>query len=280
MSLDIEKWLRSPKIDVHCHVWNLGNEADEATSAKQLIKAGEMLGITEYWCSSPITGGRIAPIEEVRAENDAVLRAMKMFPDHIRGMCYVIPGQYQEALDEVNRCLDAGMIGVKIYNQYRVSDPAVFPLIELSIERKIPILEHAGFLEAPEHLSGQPLISNGSHFALANREYPEAVLIHAHIGGGGDWEQTIRWMRDTSPNLVCDVSGSNLDDGQIELAVSEMGADRILFGTDGTMTGSVGKVIDATLTYEEKELIFWRNAERILAAQGAKPTRPREGVAA
>ena len=96
MSLDIERWLRRPKIDVHCHVWNLGNEAEEATSAERLIWTGELLGITEYWCSSPITGGRLASIEEVRAENDAVLRAMKRFPDHIRGLCFVIPGHYRQ----------------------------------------------------------------------------------------------------------------------------------------------------------------------------------------
>ena len=57
-----------------------------------------------------------------------------------------------------------------------------------------------------------------------------------------------------------------------------MGAESVLFGTDGTMTGSVGKVIDATLTEEDKSLIFWKNAERILAAQGARPTQPREVV--
>ena len=113
-----------------------------------------------------------------------------------------------------------------------------------------------------------------------NRRYPEAMVIHAHIGGGGDWENTIRAMRGTSRSLVCDVSGSNLDDGQVELAVAEMGPDRVLFGTDGTMSGSVGKVIDATLTDKEKDMIFWDNAERILAAQGAAPLRPGKEAAA
>ncbi len=280
MRLDIERWRRRPKIDVHCHVWNLGNEADEATSAERLISTGDMLGITEFWCSSPITGGRLAGIEEVRAENDAVLRAMKRFPDRIRGLCFVIPGHYRHALDEIDRCLDAGMIGLKLYNQYRIDDPAVFPVIERIIERKVPLLEHAGLPTSREFLDAQPLISNGRHFAAMNRRYPEAMVIHAHIGGGGDWENTIRAMRGTSRSLVCDVSGSNLDDGQVELAVAEMGADRVLFGTDGTMTGSVGKVIDATLTDEEKDMIFWDNAERILAAQGAAPLRTgKEAVA-
>lgn len=279
MALDIEAGLRRPKIDMHCHVWNMSNEADEAKSCEQLIAAGEMLGITEFWCSSPITGGALSPIEDVRAENDAVLRAVKRFPSRIRGMCFVIAGHYREALDEMDRCLDAGMVGIKLYNQYRISDPAVFPVIEKAIERKVPILEHAG-KPSPEGLERQPLISWGTHFAEANQRYPEAMLIHAHIVGGGDWEYTVRAMRDGSPNLYCDISGSNLDDGALEFAVAEMGAERILFGSDGTMSGSVGKVLDADLTEKQRDLIFWDNAERILAAQGASPTEPRmEGTA-
>jgi len=278
MELDIEEWLRYPKIDMHCHVWNLANEKEEQVSSEQLILSGEMLGITEFWCSSPIIGGLIASVEAVREENDTILRAIKRHPQHIRGMCFVIPGHYQMALDEINRCLDSGMIGIKLYNQYRINDPAVFPVIELAIERKVPILEHAGYLHAREDLDSQPLISHGEHFAEVSARYPEAMLIHAHIGGGGDWEHTVSAMRHGSPNLYCDVSGSNLDDGQVEWAVAEMGAESVLFGTDGTMTGSVGKVIDATLTEEDKSLIFWKNAERILAAQGARPTQPREVV--
>jgi predicted TIM-barrel fold metal-dependent hydrolase len=276
MSLDIEAGLRRPKIDMHCHVWQMPSDADAVISSKQLIKAGEMLGITEYWCSSPLTDGILASIEEVRVENDRVLAAARHFPNQIRGMCFVIAGHFQDALDEINRCLDAGMVGIKLYNQYRINDPAVVPVIELAIDRRVPILEHAG-KPPPEGMVRQPLISWGTHFAEVNERYPEAMLIHAHIVGGGDWEYTVRAMRDASPNLYCDISGSNLDDGAIEFAVSEMGAERILFGTDGTMAGSVGKVLDASITDEEKDLIFWGNAERILAAQGRKPTQPRTG---
>lgn len=280
MSLDYEAWLRYPKIDMHCHVFDVGSEADERTSCEQLIAAGEMLGITEYWCSNPITGGVLADIERVRACNDVVLRAMQRHAEHIRGMCFVIPGHYQAALDEIERCLDAGMIGIKLYNQYTIDDPAVAPVIELAIRRGVPILEHAGFLEAREHLDRQPLISHGRHFAAVNRLYPEAMIIHAHIGGGGDWEQSIRWMRGSSRHLYCDVSGSNLDDGQVEYAVAELGAESVLFGTDGTMTGSVGKIIDATVADEVKEAIFRGNAASVLAVQGATPLPCQQEVGA
>ena len=100
------------------------------------------------------------------------------------------------------------------------------------------------------------------------------MLIHAHIVGGGDWEHTVRAMRDASQNVYIDISGSNLDDGSIEFAVREMGVERVLFGTDGTMAGSVGKVLDADLTEQEREQIFWANAEGILNKQDASPLEP------
>ena len=278
--MDIEAGLRRPKIDMHCHAWPFENQADEGPSADQLVTAGEMLGITEFWCSSPYTGPGFPTIEDVRRENDAVLRAMRRHPRRIRGMCYVMGAHYRAALDEIDRCLDEGMIGIKLYYQHKLSDPAVWPVIEHSIRRRIPILVHSGYLRDAGDLAGQPNITHGEHFAIASREYPEAILIHAHIGGGGDWEWTVRAMRGTSPNVYVDVSGSNLDDGQVEFAVAELGAERVLFGTDGTMAGAVGKVLDAELTDEQREMIFWGNAERILAAQGREPTESRaKGVA-
>lgn len=274
MPLDFDRWLAHPKIDMHCHVWRMDDPADEARSAEALIAAGDMLGISEYWCSSPVIGGRLANPDEVRAENDAVLRAMRAFPDRIRGWCFVIPGHYRQAVDEVHRCLDEGMVGIKLYNQYRLDDPAVCPVIEAAVERRVPVLEHAGYIETPELRAQQPLISDGRHFAAVNRRYPEAALIHAHTGGGGIWEQTLRAMRGVDANLYCDISGSNLDDGQVEMSVAELGPGRVLFGTDGTMAGSVGKVIDATVDDAVKRAIFWDNAARLLADQGAAPLHP------
>lgn len=271
MPIDIQAGIKQPKIDMHCHVWKMENWEK---SSDHLVECGEALGITELWCSSIVSGGELASPEEVRSHNDTILAAMKRHPKRIRGWCFIIPGHFRESLDEIDRCLDAGMMGIKLYNQYWLSDPAVFPTIERSIDRKVPILEHAGYPVA-EHKARQPHISHGKHFTEASEKYPEAMLIHAHIAGGGDWEHTVREMRNASPNVFIDVSGSNLDDGAIEFAVEEMGAERVIFGTDGTMAGAVGRVLDADITEEQKDQIFWSNMERVLAKQGATPTEPR-----
>jgi predicted TIM-barrel fold metal-dependent hydrolase len=265
--LDIAAELKRPKIDVHCHVWP---RSGEEISSRSLVEAGEMLGIKEYWCSAPVTSG-YASVDEIRAGNDVILAAMQRYPQQIRGLCFAIPGYYREARAEIERCLDAGMIGVKLYNQYKISEPAAWPVIELCAERQVPILMHAGHSTDPAARARQPRISHGADFAEVSQRYPQALLIMAHIGGGGDWEWTLRALRGASPNVYVDVSGSNLDDGQVDFAVAELGAERVLFGTDGTMAGSVGKVVGASLTEAQRHLIFWGNAERLLAAQDEQP---------
>ena len=124
MTLDIESGIRRPKIDMHCHVWLMDGWEQ---SADHLVASGDMLGITEYWCSSVIQQGILAPFADVPPHNDTILRAMARHPKRIRGWCFVIPGHFQDAIDEAERCLDAGMIGIKLYNQYRIDDPVLHP---------------------------------------------------------------------------------------------------------------------------------------------------------
>lgn len=274
--LDVEAGIRRPKIDVHAHVWP--SEGEEGGDL--LVATADLFHVAEVWCSAPITGGRIGSDEEVRANNDVILRAMQRHPGRVRGYCFTIPGPTAPA--EARRCLDAGMIGIKLYNQYKIQDPVTWPLLELAIEYGVPVLVHAAYLPVAEHAALQPLTSHGADFAEASRRYPEAMLIHAHIGGGGDWEWTVRAMREGSPNLCCDVSGSNLDAGQVEYAVAQLGARRVLFGSDGTMEGCVGKVIGARLTEAERELIFRGNAMRMLQARKKPPSsgpQPKGGAA-
>ena len=48
------------------------------------------------------------------------------------------------------------------------------------------------------------------------------------------------------------------------MCVKELGHHRILFATDSSMEGGVGKILSADLTPEQREDIFWRNARKLL----------------
>ena len=59
-------------------------------------------------------------------------------------------------------------------------------------------------------------------------------------------------------------SGTQLEDETIELCVRSLGHERVLFATDGTMEGCVGKILSADLTAAQREDILWRNFQRVL----------------
>jgi predicted TIM-barrel fold metal-dependent hydrolase len=231
-------------------------------SNDKIIDAADRLGIDKLCCSIPIMRGMPKP-DEIKECNDDVLECMRRYPDRILGYCFINPIHYQESIAEIERCVKNNMIGIKLYNQFKCSDPIVYPVIEKAIELDIPILIHAGYLTDPPQAANQPNLSHAGDFAELAKKYPEAILIEAHIGGGGDWEWAIKSLRH-SPNVYLDTSGSVIDEGIMEMAVRELGAERLVFGTDMTMEGGVGKVLGAKITESQRENIFWKNMKAIL----------------
>lgn len=230
-----------------------------------IIDAADRLGIDTLVCSIPMLGGARATPAQVRACNDDLLRSMREYPGRILGYCFLNPGYGREALQELERCVAGeGMVGVKLYNQYKISDPVTFPLIERSIEMGVPVLVHAGRLVDPADLAQQPHTSHAADFVEVGRRYPEAMIIEGHIAGGGDWEWALKVLREAPPSIYLDTSGSVMDTGMVERCVRDFGDQRLLFATDMTMEGGVAKIQDAELGEEQRERIFWRNFQGIL----------------
>ena len=111
-------------------------------------------------------------------------------------------------------------------------------------------------------------MSDGGHLAELARRYPEVMLICAHISGGGDWEWTIKALRHAS-NVLLDTSGSVTDAGTVEMAAAVVGADRLVFGCDSSMTAGVGKLRGANLSAHDKEKILGGNMMRLFRRRKA-----------
>ncbi|MGQ9515363.1 MAG: amidohydrolase family protein [Thermoproteota archaeon] len=249
------------RIDCHSHIKNRAWDAAGLTP-ELLVEAADRLKIDAFCCST-LTFGMPTP-EEFRMCNDVVLKAMREYPDKIFGYCFVNPGYQKESLMEIEkRIVEDGMIGVKLYNQYRCSDPVVYPIVKKTIELKVPILQHAGYLTDQEEASEQPNLSNAKDIVNLADIFPEATIIEAHLGGGGDWEWALKYLR-KARSVYVDTSGSVLDMGMIEKATKYLGADRLLFATDLSLEEGVGKLIDAKIGDEERRLIFGENILRIL----------------
>lgn len=251
---------KAPVIDCHSHL-SFRKSPDEPGDDREVLDAADRLGIDRLCCS--ILCKRPASVEGFRACNVALAAAMRRHPKRLLGYCYVNPEHGRQALEEIRRCMSRdGFIGVKLYNERVCTDPIVAPIIELAIELRAVILHHAGHGHAP--FPGQPSISDGGHLAELGRRYPEARLICAHVGGGGDWEWTIKALRHAK-NVYLDTSGSVIDEGIVELAAKTLGVDRLLFGCDMSFTAGVGKIRGADLSAEQKQRILGGNLLRLLA---------------
>jgi len=234
------------------------------TDDRKLIEAADKLGIDQLCCSI-LTPRRPATAEGFAECNRWIADGMRRFPGRVRGYCYVNPGCGQAALEEIRRCVeDRGFVGIKLYNEFTCTEPVVFPIVELAIALNVPILHHAG--HAHGGFEDQPRISDGGHLAELSHRYPEAKLICAHVCGGGDWEWTIKALRH-APGVFLDTSGSVTDEGTVEMAARVLGADRLVFGCDNSMTASVGRMRGANLSAPDKAKILGGNMAKLLRRQ-------------
>lgn len=249
----------NPVINWHEHVWfydTWGGTNDNLNipHCDKLAESVVAMGFDLTVISNPIVSEQFPTPERVRRANDTVFEAMERHPGIFKGMCFVNPGHMKEAFYEIDRCYDKGMLGVKLYHQYQLNDPVMYPLIEKCIDMDIPILMHAGHADKNATLS-QPRVSDATYFVEVAKRYPEATFMMAHITGGGDWEWQVRTIVDC-PNIITDMSGSVVDRPVIEKAVELLGADRLLFGTDISVGPSVGKILGADISEEDKKTIL------------------------
>lgn len=249
-------------IDCHMHVQgNADGSLDEEYCANT-IEAGDLLGI-DVFCVSDLKLDGPVQYEDFHAANERVKVAVAKYPERYKGYCFVNPGD-NRAMDEITqRVRDEGFVGIKLYNHFTIDDPIQEPIIERAIEWQVPLLMHAGYPTDAATRERQPHISNAAHFVNAAKRYPEAIFIEAHIGGGGDWEWCIKHLRE-APSVYFDTSGSVIDEWVVDMCAKELGVDRMLFATDMTMEGGVGKILDADLTEDERTQVFGGNFKGIL----------------
>lgn len=255
--------LRYKKIDAHAHV-GLG----EATPA-EIIDIADRLGIQYLMISKPMAPGSAGLVSEFKACNEVVLSAVKEFPNRYRGMLTLNPTHAREAMDEIKRCTDLGMVGMKLYNHVKINDPLFYPIIEKFIDLKMIILMHSPIGKARiKYNAREPKnISIPEDFVDIARRYPEAMFQFAHIGGGIDWEDACKALKD-SPNVYVDVSGSNNEGNMIDFAMRYIGEDRLLFGCDNGFYQGVGHVIAANLTEVQRKKLFFENYNNVLKKSG------------
>lgn len=259
----------APLIDVHAHFYYPGCGRPNWRQLNDArLRAGAHIGVTYHVGSILGSWGATSPtyfqsVTDTAAGNDAMFAIQRASADRVRSYVAVNPNDTAFALGELARGVEAGAVGVKLAASRRASDPLLDPIVEFAAQRRLPILHHV-WQHRRRDVPGQDASDAVDIVALARR-FPQAAIILAHIGGGGDWAHTLAVARDV-PNVYLDLSGSGVDRGMLDEAVAAVGAQRLVWGADLTLETGLAKLWALeVLALEADDLadIRWRNALRI-----------------
>ena len=208
-----------------------------------------------------------AELEKLLKTNpEPILKPFKQWPKLMLGMIQLNGNDVRASMDAVNRWIgDGPMLGVYFPGGGPGALPCSHhnfnPLVERIADLNGVVMQHTWFKTGGK---SSPGASTPTELALLARRFPKQKFICAHAGG--EWEQGIRAVAKVT-NILVETSGFDSTAGFIEMAVRELGPDRIVFGThlpSRSLGTELGKVIGANIDENAKRLILGENYRKLL----------------
>jgi hypothetical protein len=250
-----------PIWDLHGHFHGGAKTPEESIS--QTLKCADRMGIERLVVCMGISHSYDPAPEQFRRENDQVLRAIRYAPDRLLGFVYLNPKHGRESLAELDRCVrDGPMVGVKLWVAVRCNDPRLDPIVCRAAELHAPIFQHTYWRTEKRDLPGESIPTDLAELAA---RHPHAALLCGHTGN--DWERSIRAVR-AAKNIAIDLSGCDPTAGMVEMAVRELGAERVIYGSDfpgRSFASQLAKVSGADISASARRLILGENLRRLLS---------------
>jgi predicted TIM-barrel fold metal-dependent hydrolase len=256
--------------DLHCHLSGVSGLTPEERLS-QLLRYADRMGMERLCVYMGMKWSQDPSPDELKKSNDDILRAIAKYPDRAFGFVYLSLKHPDASLAELERCVANGpMVGVKLWVAQHCNTPEIDPIIRRAAELKAVIFQHTWFKTAGNY-AGE---SRPDELAEVASRFPDVPLICGHTGG--NWELGIRAIRDCK-NLSADLAGSDPTAGYTEMAVRELGADRVIYGSDcggRSFASQLAKVHGANISDADRKKIFCDNLRNmmlpILTAKGIK----------
>lgn len=246
--------------DLHCHLTG-GAGRTPLERLSRLIEVADRMGVERLVVSMGLSLVSDPTPEQLRRQNDELLEALSHWHHRAFGLVYLNPKYEEASLQELERCVAQGpMVGVKLWVAVRCNDPRLDPLVRRAAELKALIFQHT-WLKTGGNLPGE---STPQDLVELARRHPGVPLVCGH--SGGNWELGIRTVREY-PQIYLDTAGSDPTAGFVEMAVRELGADRVLYGSDcpgRSFASQIAKVRGADLSPADQQKILGGNLRRLL----------------
>ena len=252
--------------DAHLHIpsdngenfqWNLVTR-NMPEFVAYLDKCGVRRGvISSSWSNKANTP------EDYRNGNREVAKYVDRYKGRFRGSCVITPFRIDEALREIEHChKEFGFIWLGEFcnymTGYKYDTPEWAEVMKLATNLNLVLQIHTTTAE----------------MRFLTEKFPDARIVFPHLGSNrNDIFERIEIVA-KNKNTCIELSGSGIERvGILEKAVKDIGADRVLYGSDFTINDPatvIARVKHAFLTAEDREKILFRNVERLLANAGTQ----------
>lgn len=205
----------------------------------------------------------------VKRRPEIIMTPFERWPRLLLGMIQLNAADLRGSLEALDRWLrDGPMLGVYFPGGGAGSVACTHPNFNRLVERIAAldgvIMQHTWLKTGGKQGPGE---STPAELAELARRFPDQRFVCAHAGG--EWEQGLRSVRDCQ-NVLVETSGFDATAGFIEMAVREVGAERVIFGShlpSRSLGTELGKVIAAAIPDTAKRRILGRNYRNLLRPQ-------------
>ena len=257
------KTLRSLHIwDGHCHMEGFEGRTP-AERMQNMLRYADLMGVEGMSVFLGMEFTFHAGAAAMRRQNDDVMEAVKHSHGRAVGYAFMDPDYLDDCLDEINRCVrDGPLVGLKFEfdTPALANSPPLDRLMERATELEAVVMHHT-YIKTTGNMLGE---STPVELAELARRHPSARIVCGHTGA--TWELGIPPLR-RLPNVYADLSGSDPTSGFTEMAVRELGAERITFGSDiggRSFASQLAKVMGADIPRSALPLIMGENLRRLL----------------
>ena len=196
---------------------------------------------------------------DYESHNQEIFEAYKIYPESVIPFCTINPRD-PDALEELKRCHKLGMKGIKFHpwlQAFPIVDDIIMPIVEEAAKLDMPIISH----------DGTPPYCTSLQVAYLAYCFPRAKIILGHAGMK-DFAYEAYCAAKRYENVYLGFCGSAFQ--IMKEAVSDIGPERCLFGTDSPFAGKeyiayeTKKIKMLGLPNQDEENIFGGNIARLL----------------
>jgi len=241
-------------IDSHCHLKH-GDAAGTEYSADQIVEVMDAAGIDRSVVFAMQT--------TTRRSIEMATAAVSQYPDRLIPYVYAIPSYENSVLPELQDALEGGFLGIKMHvGECRLKSHISDPVFDLAAAMDAPVL-----MDLSDDLCTAKRLA---------RDFPDTKLIIVQFGQYKCINEPLIndfiAVAENQHNVWLDACGVVMT-YMIGEAVNRVGAERVMFGTDGPHTKpdlvnyaryAIRQVEMLEIADSDKEMVLGGSVQRLL----------------